>query len=447
MAVLATDLHRRSHLAHDQAGAVAVLREVAVRALQALLGVDVHHMDGLARIGPRRDELALPFPAPALGIIGRDDATVGIQQIALAVALEHAPEIPAMAVVVRELGVAQRRVQVVDRAQEVDIGPVAARRSALGVPVQNLAHFLGGRIALPLRPHGRGVGLIVPHGVAEVAVHEHVRLVHVAVHALGRRDGAGEGVADRMARFLAADRRVHGRRLAVPAELRIAQAVPRLAVVGIDDVTGSAARRTIVARLVIGAHEPGVGVVQPGLVNVQDRHSDAQAGAGSTRRLTDVRTAGLFQPLDLAGRAGQADLGELGGDVAPAAFEHPEDVAGRGHLPCRDRIQHRQGTATGLVERHRSGRTARREQACSLSLRRIGLADDVVLVGQDSVVVRGPAEEHRPRGHQGSFCFFNQFHVAAATGLTGRPVITRIDEANELGGLPVQQGIGPLRSG
>ena len=199
VAVLAANLNGRRHLAHDQARAVAVLREMAVGALQALLGVDVHHVDGPARVGARRDELALPFPAPALGIVGRNDGPVGVQQIALAVALEHAAEIPAVAVIVGELGVAQGRVQIVDRAQEVQIGPVAARRGTLGIAVQHRADFLSGRIALTLGPHGRCVRLIVPHRVAEVAVQEHVRLVHVAVHALGCRDGAGKGVADRVA--------------------------------------------------------------------------------------------------------------------------------------------------------------------------------------------------------------------------------------------------------
>ena len=70
-----------------------------------------------------------------------------------------------------------------------------------------------------------------------------------------------------------------------------------------------------------------------------------------------------------------------------------------------------------------------------------------IIVGQDAVVVRGTAEEHRPGRHQRSFSSFNQFHVTVATGLTSNPVIAGIHEANELRRLAVQQGVGPLRIG
>ena len=54
------------------------------------------------------------------------------------------------------------------------------------------------------------------------------------------------------------DGRIDRRGLAVAAVLGIGQAVPRLAVVGVDDVAAGAARMAIVARLVVGAHEPHV---------------------------------------------------------------------------------------------------------------------------------------------------------------------------------------------
>src|SRR3546814_15080303 len=57
-------------------------------------------------------------------------------------------------------------------------------------------------------------------------------------------------------RQLSGDRRIDRRRLAVPAELRIGQAVARLAVVGIDDVTARAARMAIVAGRVVGPPDP-----------------------------------------------------------------------------------------------------------------------------------------------------------------------------------------------
>ncbi|MEL0013499.1 MAG: hypothetical protein VW881_08790, partial [Alphaproteobacteria bacterium] len=56
--------------------------------------------------------------------------------------------------------------------------------------------------------------------------------------------------------FLLRDRRIDRRAFAIAAILRIGQAVPRFAVVGIDDMAAGAARLAIIARLVVGAHEP-----------------------------------------------------------------------------------------------------------------------------------------------------------------------------------------------
>ena len=107
VAVAAADLDRVGHLTHDQAAAVAVLGEVAVGALQALLGVDVHQVDSLAGVDARLGELRLSVAAPFLGIVVGDDIALGVQQIAVAVAFEGGAEIPAVAVVVGELGVLQ----------------------------------------------------------------------------------------------------------------------------------------------------------------------------------------------------------------------------------------------------------------------------------------------------------------------------------------------------
>ena len=336
---------------------MAILAEVAVGALHPLLGMDVHHVDGLAgRVLACRGELWRVDLAEFFRVVVGDDLAVRVQQIALAVALEDRPEVPPVAVIIGELGVLQLGIQVKDVTQEVQISPQAARCGALGIAVEDFADLLGGRVFLALRPHERRVGLVVPHGVAEVGVHEHVRLVHVAVHALGRRDGAGEGVLDRVARLILVDRRIDGRGLAVAPVLSPGQAGVRLAVVGIDHMAGGAARLAIVARLVVGAHEPGEGVIQAGLVNVQHRDRHAQARARSPVGLAKVRSARLFQPLKRAVGIGQTDFGELGVDVAPAPLKHPEDVAGRRHLPGRQWVEGRQGTALGLFGRYRPRR-------------------------------------------------------------------------------------------
>ncbi len=95
------------------------------------------------------DEQALVGPAEGVGIAGRDDLAVGVEQIALAVAAEDAAEVPAMAVIVGELGLAGERVHpVVDLAQELDVGPQAARRGAFGIAVEHRVDLGRGRIGL-----------------------------------------------------------------------------------------------------------------------------------------------------------------------------------------------------------------------------------------------------------------------------------------------------------
>src|SRR3546814_3269065 len=60
------------------------------------------------------------------------------QQIADPVALEDAAEIPAMAVIVGELGVLVAVVDVIDVAQKFDVGPKPARSRALGIAFEHL---------------------------------------------------------------------------------------------------------------------------------------------------------------------------------------------------------------------------------------------------------------------------------------------------------------------
>src|SRR3546814_14682958 len=93
--------------------------------------------------------------------------------------------------------------------------------------------------------------------------------------------GAVMVVAMRVAggRELSVDRRVDRRGLAIATELRIGQAVARLAVVGIDDVTDRAARMALVAELASGRHDPHLRVVQsrPAKVETDYRNWKAQA--------------------------------------------------------------------------------------------------------------------------------------------------------------------------
>src|SRR4051812_3497060 len=229
-----------------------------------------------AGIGAGGDEQAFALEAEGVGVAGRDDVAVGVEQIAGAVAAEDGAKVPAMTVIVGELGCAGERVHpVVDLAQEIQIGPEAARGGAFGIALEHFVDLGGGRVmlvaearfllgvaggepVLEARPHQIGVGFIIPHRVAEERVQEDVGLVHVAGHALGGRDGAGEDVPDRVAALADAFMVVVGRRLAralaqggdggidggglaVAAEARIGQRMAGLPGVGIDDVAAGAA--------------------------------------------------------------------------------------------------------------------------------------------------------------------------------------------------------------
>ena len=96
---------------------------------------------------------------------------------------------------------------------------------------------------------------------------------------------------------------------------------------------------TEVARLIVGADEPRQRIVESRLGDIDHRHGDACAGARPAIGLTEVRPAGLLQPLDRARRIGQPGLGESRIDHPSAAFEHAEDISRRGHLPGRQRVE------------------------------------------------------------------------------------------------------------
>src|SRR3546814_10022883 len=107
-------------------------------------------------------------------------------------------------------------------------------------------------------------------------------------------------------------------------------------VVGVDDMAARTARMAIIARLVVRPHEPHIGIVEAGLVDVERRDRDAQTRSRAAIGLLEVGPPRLLQPLDRAGGIGQADFGQLRADIAPAPLEHAEEVAGRDNLTWRE---------------------------------------------------------------------------------------------------------------
>ena len=223
----------------------------------------------------------------------------------------------------------------------------------------------------------------------------------------------------RVTRLGLADRRIDRLRATLVAELRVHARMPRIAVVRVHDVARSAARVPIVAGLIVGADEPRVRVVQARLGDVDDRHRDARAGTGPAIGLTEIRPARLLDPLQLAGRVRQAGLREQIADVASAALEHAEDVAGLERLPGRQRVELRQDA------RDRGGvdqllRDLRSLQQDRLAVTAVRFAEDVLLEVEDAVVVRGAAPEHRDGRMQAAHGRLDDLHVARAAGFASR---------------------------
>ena len=216
------------------------------------------------------------------GIFGRHLLALCIQQIAFAVALEHRPEIPAVTVVVGKLGVLQLRVQLPHRRKEIQIPPLASGHRPFRVAVIYPAHFFIAGIVLFLRPHERRIRLIVPHGVTQIGVHEHVGLMHVTHHALAGWNRPGELMADRMAGFVFRDQRIlagAGSPVTMPG---VVTTVARITIITIDHMAGSAAGTAIITGLIVGAEEPHQRIIQTGLGNVDHWHGNARTGAGAT---------------------------------------------------------------------------------------------------------------------------------------------------------------------
>ena len=236
---------------------------------------------------------------------------------------------------------------------------------------------------------------------------------------------------------------IDGRGLAVAAVARIGQRMAGLAVVGVDDVAAGAARMAIVAGLVVGAHEPHVRVVEPGLVDVEHGDRDADAGAGAAIGLAQVGPPRLLEPLDRAGRIGQADLRELRADIAPAALEHAEDVAGRDDVPGRQGIELGQHAAGALLVGQLAGRT---DQG-GLAAARIGLADNVILEGQDAVIIGRAAPEHGAGRHERALGCLDDFDMAGAAALADNAIVAGVGEADEFRRLDVQQRVAARRIG
>ncbi|GBF31237.1 hypothetical protein MnTg04_01194 [bacterium MnTg04] len=272
---------------------------------------------------------------------------------------------------------------------------------------------------LLLRPHKGGIGFIIPHRVTEIRIQKHVRLMHVADHALAGRNHAREPVPEWVPGFSFRNRWVYRYRNAVVTVLRISTRMPGVTIVGIYHMAGGASRRTVVAGLVVGAEKPHQRIVQAGLLEIDQRHGNSRTGPPPTIRLADVGPARFLQPLYLAADVRQADLWKQVADISAAAFKNPEHIAWFDCFPRGQGAQFRQYTM-GFGNFGGKTRTSNRRR---FSVRRIGLPQYVFLERQDSIVIRGASPEHRSGSHQRAYIGIDQRLMAGATGLAGHSVV------------------------
>ena len=320
MAIIAADFDRRRSLAIKMPVAMHILLEMAVHAMHALLQMDGLHMHRFLEL---------------LGIVGIDNLAFGVEQIALAVLLEDRAEIPAMTVIIGKLRILELWIKQRDILQEIRIGPFATDHCTFGVPFKRFMLLSIGGIALLLGPHERRIGFVVPHGVAKIGIHENIGLMHVAIHALRGRNSAREFMLERMPRLILGNRRID--RLCQPciAILRVRPGIIGITVVRIGHMTRAATRCAEIARIIIRTQKPHEGVIEPRFMNIDERHSDTQPGAGPAHRLAHIGPSRLFQPLNKTERIRNRNFGELGHDIPPAPFEHPENISRRRYFPGR----------------------------------------------------------------------------------------------------------------
>src|SRR5690554_418670 len=98
--------------------------------------------------------------------------------------------------------------------------------------------------------------------------------MHVATHTLAAGYSPGKFVFQRMARLGFVDGGVFSGSFAIVPELRVRPRMSNFTIVGVHHVAGCAPGVTVVTWLVIRTNEPGKWIIQTGLGDVQQRHSN-----------------------------------------------------------------------------------------------------------------------------------------------------------------------------
>src|SRR6185295_6822583 len=187
-------------------------------------------------------------------------------------------------------------------------------------------------------------------------------------------------------------------------------------------------------RMVVGAQEREMRIVEPRLVQVEHTRADPEARPLAAARQADVRPAGVLL------RVRVADVGKRRGLEAAAPLEGAEVLARLRHLPARQREEGGEGTprAVGVGQ-------VLRLDLLRLAVRTVALAEERRLGAQDAVRVGRGAPEDRARGHR---AFHHPVHLVEMAGPAGRPrdaQVAGVDEADPLGRLLEGERVRALR--
>ncbi len=176
---------------------------------------------------------------------------------AVAIMLVHRAENPSVTMEVGELGVLQGLVELRSSRllQKSHVRPQPANRRALRIARLNFLLLFRAGIALLGGIHLVAINLVVPPRIAKVRGDHVGSRMHVANHALARRDGARELVLDGMAGLTLGDGGIAGCGLSHVAVSGVAGGVLLGAIIGVDHMAGAASTGAVIARLIVGSRE------------------------------------------------------------------------------------------------------------------------------------------------------------------------------------------------
>src|SRR5271155_1043063 len=242
MAIHAINFNGVARFSVEFSIAVTVLFEMAVNTMHSLFQMDVLQVDSLFEL---------------VRIIERNLVVLSIQKISFAIVLESLPENPSVAMEVFELSVLEvfvefRRPRLLE---EVHVGPVAANRSPLRIPLLDRLLLLRTGMALFFGIHLVAIGLVIPPDVAVIR-RDHVGAgMDVANDALTRRNGSSELMFEGMSGLILGDGRVDSCGLTKVAAGRIMSRMFRRTIIGVDHVASVASAGAIVSGLIVGSRK------------------------------------------------------------------------------------------------------------------------------------------------------------------------------------------------